>query len=104
MTRALGLAVVVGVGYFLAAWLGLTLRTGVGNAAIWPAAGIAIGASIVFERNARLAIAVAITIATIASGLTIGRSPWLAIALGLINAGQALLTAYLIERWFDRPF
>src|SRR5262245_9988251 len=103
-TRALGLAVAVGVGYFLAARLGLVLQTEVGTAAIWPAAGIAIGTSIVFGRNARLAIAAAIAIATIASSLTIGRSSWLAIALGLINAGQALLTAYLIERWFDRPF
>jgi two-component sensor histidine kinase/integral membrane sensor domain MASE1 len=104
LTRAFGLAVAVGVGYFLAARLGLALRTVVGNAAIWPAAGIAIGASIVFGRNARLAIAAAIAIATTASCLTIGRSPSLAIALGLINAGQALLTACLIERWFDRPF
>jgi two-component sensor histidine kinase/integral membrane sensor domain MASE1 len=103
-TRALGLAVAVGVGYFLAARLGLVLQTEVGTAAIWPAAGIAIGASIVFERNARLAIAAAVAIATIAFSHTIGRNPWLAIALGLINAGQALLTAYLIERWFDRPF
>src|SRR5262249_18814721 len=72
--------------------------------AICPATGIAIGASIVCGRSARLAIAAAITVATIASGLTIGRSPWLATALGLVNAGQALLAAHLIERWFDRPF
>jgi two-component sensor histidine kinase/integral membrane sensor domain MASE1 len=104
LTRALGLAVAVGISYFLAARLGLALRTEVGNAAVWPAAGIAIGASIVFRGNARFAIAAATAIATIASGLTIGTSPWVAIALGLINAGQAFLTAYVIERWFDRPF
>src|SRR5690349_16639593 len=104
LTRALGLAVAVGISYFLAAQLGLSLRTEVGNAAVWPAAGIAIGASIVFGGNARFAIAAATAIATIASGLTIGTSPWVGIALGIINAGQALLTAYVIEHWFDRPF
>jgi two-component sensor histidine kinase/integral membrane sensor domain MASE1 len=104
LIRALGLAVAVGVGYFLAARLGSALRTEAGTAAFWPAAGIAIGALIVCERDARLAIAAAIAIGTIASGLTIGGSPRLAIALGLINAGQALLTAYFIERWFSRPF
>src|SRR5215475_756651 len=98
--RALGLAVAVGIAYFLAAQLGLVLRTEVGTGAFWPGAGIAVGASIVFGRNARLAIAAAIAIATVASSLMIGRTPWLAIALGFFNAGQALLPGYLIERWF----
>ena len=104
LTRALGLSIAVGIAFFLAARFGLALRTQVGAAVFWPAAGIAVAALVVVERHARLAIAAAIAIATIAASLTIGRSPWLAIAFGLINAGQALLTAYLIERWFNRPF
>ncbi|HKX24385.1 MAG TPA: HWE histidine kinase domain-containing protein [Candidatus Saccharimonadales bacterium] len=104
LTQVLGLSVAVGVAYFLAARLGLLLRTEVGPAASYPAAGVAIGATIIFGRNLRSAIAAAIAIATVAAGVTIGRSPWLSAAFGLINAGQALLTVYLIERWFDRPF
>ena len=34
----------------------------------------------------------------------IARNPWLAVAFGFINAGQALLTAWLIERWFGSAF
>ena len=104
LTRALGLFIAVGVAFYLAARLGLALRTQVGAAVFWPAGGIAVAALIVFGRNTRSAIASAIAIATIAAGLTIGRSPWLTIAFALINIGQALLTAYLIERWFNRPF
>jgi integral membrane sensor domain MASE1 len=33
-----------------------------------------------------------------------GRSPWLAIPLSLANAGQPLITAGLIERWFADDF
>ena len=51
-----------------------------------------------------MAISAAVAIATIAYSLTIGRSPWFAIAFGVINADQALLTGYLIERWFNGSF
>ena len=34
----------------------------------------------------------------------IGRNAWLAIAFGTINAGQPLLTAWLLERWFGSRF
>lgn len=104
LTRALGHFIAVGIALFLAARLGLVLRTQTGFAVFWPAAGVAVSALIVFGRNARLAIAAAIATATIASSLTIGRSPWLAIAIGLACVSQALLTAYLIESWFGRSF
>jgi len=103
-TRALGHFIAAGIALFLAARLGLALRTQTGFAVFWPAAGIAVSALIVFGRNARLAIAAAIATATIASSLTIGRSPWLAIAIGLACVGQALLTTDLIEHWFGRSF
>jgi hypothetical protein len=102
--QSIGLGIAVGIGYFLTTRLGLALRTEMGAAAFWPAGGIAVGALIVFGRNVRLAIAAAIAIATIACSLIIGASPWPAIALGVINAGQALLTVYLIECRFDHPF
>ena len=33
-----------------------------------------------------------------------GRNPSLAIVFGLVNASQALLTSWLVERWFGRSF
>jgi hypothetical protein len=44
---ALALAIAVGLIYFVAARLGLSLRTDSGVAAFWPAAGIAIAILIV---------------------------------------------------------
>src|SRR5262249_7425730 len=36
-----------------------------------------------------------------ASGIMFGKTPWEAAAFGFINVGQALITTWLIERWFD---
>jgi PAS domain S-box-containing protein len=102
--RAVGLVIAVGIACFLAAWLGLTLRPQAGVTIFCPAVGIAVGALIALGPNARLPIAAAVTVATVASSIMFGRSPWLAIALGFVNAGQALLTTSLIERWFGRAF
>lgn len=101
---ALSLAAVTGIAYFAAACLGLVLRAEPGVAIFWPAAGIAVGALLVFGGNARVPVASAVALATIACNLMIARNPWLAIAFGSINACQALLTAWLIERWFGRGF
>src|SRR5262245_26761634 len=100
-TQATLLAVAVGIAYFLAAQLSLSFRTDVGTAAFWPGTGVAVGASIVFGRDARLRLSAAIAVASIAASLIIGRSPGLAIALGVASAGQTLLTGWLIERLFD---
>jgi uncharacterized protein YcsI (UPF0317 family) len=44
---SIGLAVAIGIAYFVAAQLGLTLRAKPGGVAVfWPAAGVAIGALI----------------------------------------------------------
>jgi PAS domain S-box-containing protein len=101
---ALGIAGVTGVAYFAAACLGLLFRTQPGVAIFWPAAGIAVGALLVLGVNARVPVAVAVVVATIACNLMIARDPWLAVAFGCINASQALLTAWFIERWFGRGF
>jgi integral membrane sensor domain MASE1 len=107
---AVWLAVAVGVAYFVAGRLGVVLCTEAEGLAVFlPAACIAIGALIALGPNARLPVAAAVGAATIACSLIacsliIGRSPWLAIAFGLVNAVQALLTAWLIERWFDGIF
>ena len=70
----------------------------------WPAAGISVGALIVWGPRARLPVAAGVVVATAVSNLLIGRNVWLAVAFGVVNAGQALLTTRLIERWFGRSF
>ena len=101
---AVGLFVVVGIAYFLAARVGVVLGISQGVPIFWPAAGIAVGAFITLGPNARLPVAVAVVAATIASGILIGRSLSLTITFAFFNTGEALLTAWLIERWFGRPF
>src|SRR5262245_53285698 len=92
------------VAYFLAARLGLALTSHAGLAFFWPAAGIATGALIVLGPAARLPVAIAVAFASIACSLTVGGSPWLALSLSIVNAGQPLVTAWLIQRWFGPVF
>src|SRR5262245_37352594 len=100
-----GLAAGVGIAYFLAAHLSLLLLTKPeGVAVFWPAAGIASGALIVFGRDARLPVAAATIIATIVANVLSDRTIWAASAKALCNAGEALLVAGLIERYFGSRF
>ena len=98
------LAVGIGIAYFLAGRLGLALRAEPGVAVFWPAAGIAVGALLALGPGARVPVAAAVVVATIACNLMIGRNAWLAILFGFINAGQTLFTAWLLERWFGSTF
>jgi PAS domain S-box-containing protein len=101
---AAGFAVAIGVAYFMAALLGVAVRANTGTSVFWPAAGIAVGALVVWGPGARLPVAIGILLATAAANLVIGRSGWLSVAFGVVNAGQAILTSILIERWFGRFF
>jgi two-component sensor histidine kinase len=96
--------VAIGSAYFMAARLGLVFLAKPGLAVFWPAAGIAVGALIALGPNARLPVTAAVVVATVIANITIGRSASLAIVFGLVNAGQTLLTAWLVERWFGRSF
>jgi PAS domain S-box-containing protein len=98
------LAVATGVAYFFAGQLGLALRDEPGMAVFWPAAGIAVGVLIALGPRTRLPVAAAVFVASTACSLTIGRNAWLSIAFALLNAGQALLTAWLLEHRFGRTF
>jgi len=49
-----GLAVAIGLAYFIAARFGLALRSDTGTSIFWPAAGIAVGALIVWGPSARV--------------------------------------------------
>ena len=103
--RSIGLAVAVGIAYFLAARLSLALLTKPdGVAVFWPAAGVAAGVLIVLGPGC-----------AIAGGCRgdrrnhRGQSPGRpnlssAIVFALCNAGEAVLAACLVERYFGSGF
>jgi PAS domain S-box-containing protein len=102
---ATGLCAAVGIAYFLAARLALFLLTQPdGVAVFWPAAGISSGTLIALRRNARIPVAVGVIAATITANLTSDRDVSASIAFALCNAGEALLVAWLIERYVGRDF
>jgi len=99
------LAVIVGVAYFLAARLSLFLLTQPdGVAVFWPAAGVSSGVLIALGRDARWPVALGVIAATITANLTSDRTIWGSITFALCNAGEALFTAWLIERFAGRDF
>ncbi len=103
---AVGLAIAVGVFYFLAARLSLALITKPdGVAVFWPAAGVSSGVLIALGPGARLPVAAGAIGATILAHLLAGDPLiWSAIVFALCNAGEAVLTAWLIERYFGVDF
>jgi PAS domain S-box-containing protein len=99
------LAGVTAVVYFLAAQLSLLLLTKPdGVAVFWPAAGVAAGAMIALGPAARWQIATGAMGATIVANLIGGRTFGASIVFALCNAGEALLCAALIERYFGPQF
>jgi hypothetical protein len=102
--RALGVGMVLACAYFLAARLGLALLSESEDIpAFWPAAGVAAGALIVLKRRARAAVVVGVLAVMVAVDLLGGRTIWAALSFGLCSAGEALLTAWLVDRWCGRP-
>jgi len=102
---SIGLAVAVGVAYFLAARLSLFLLTKPdGVAVFWPAAGVSSGILIALGRDVRWPVALGTMAATIVANLTGDRHVWSSFAFALCNAGEALLAAWLIERYFGPDF
>jgi PAS domain S-box-containing protein len=98
------LAVLVGSVYILSAKLSLSLLTPDGVAVFWPAAGVAAGALIAFGPPARWAVVVGTMAATIVANLLGDRNVWSSLVFAVCNAGEALLAAWLIERFFGSPF
>jgi PAS domain S-box-containing protein len=102
---AAGLAVAVGIAYFLAARLGLALLTKPdGVAVFWPAAGVASGVLIALGPRARLPVAAGAIAATVIANLLGDRNVSSAIVFALCNAGEALLVAGMIEFYFGSSF
>ena len=99
------LAVAIGVTYFIAARLSLALLTEPdGVAVFWPAAGISAGILIAFGRGVRLPVVLGVIAATVAANLLGDRSLLFSFAKALCNAGEAVLTAWLIEWHFGPDF
>jgi signal transduction histidine kinase len=102
---AIGLAVAVGIVYFVAARLSLALLTKPeGVAVFWPAAGVSAGALIAFGARARWPIIAGTVAATVVANLLGDRNLWGAILFGLCNAGEAALAAWLVGHFFGADF
>jgi signal transduction histidine kinase/ActR/RegA family two-component response regulator len=99
------LTVALGIAYFLAAELSLALILETdGVAVFWPAAGIAAGALISIGSAARFPVIVGVMAANILANLLGDRNIWSSIVFAACNAGEAVLVAGLIERFFGSPF
>jgi signal transduction histidine kinase len=100
-----GLAVTVGVSYYFAARLSLALLAKPeGVAVFWPAAGLAAGTLIALGRGALWPVIVGTMAATIVANLAGDRNLWSAVLFAFCNAGEAVLTAWVLERFFGPDF
>jgi PAS domain S-box-containing protein len=91
--------------YFLTAQLGLALQAQPSDVAVfWPASGIAAGILIVAGRRACPALVIGVVVGTVAANLLSDRSLLTSILNGFCNAGEAVLVAWLIEKWFGPQF
>lgn len=103
--RSLGLAIAVGIAYFLGARLGLALLTQPDDVAVfWPASGIAAGTLVALGPKARWPVAIGIMAATVVANLMGDRNLAAAVAFALCNAGETILIAGLIARHFGPRF
>jgi signal transduction histidine kinase len=103
--RAMALAALIGIVYFLAARLSLVLLTKPeGVAVFWPAAGVSAGVLIALGSPALWPVVFGTMAATIAANLFGDRNLWSAVLFGLCNAGEAVLTAWLIAHYFGSDF
>ena len=103
--NAIALTVAVGIVYFVAARLSLALLTKPeGVAVFWPAAGVSAGTLIALGFRARWPVIFGTVAATILANLLGDRNVWSAVLFGLCNAVEAVLTAWLIHRYFGPDF
>src|SRR5262249_16537976 len=85
------LAVALGIAYFCAGQLSLTvIAKSDGLAMFWLAGGVSSGVLIALGRDARLAVASATIVATIILHLMGGRNIWVSAAFALCNVGETL--------------
>ena len=103
--NSVGLAIAVGIAYFLAARLSLFLLTKPdGVAVFWPAAGVSAGVLISLGSRALLPVIAGTMAATLVANLLGDRNLWSAIFFAVSNALEAGLVAALIQRYFGQSF
>jgi signal transduction histidine kinase len=102
---SVGLTIAVGISYFLAAQLSLALLTKPDDVAVfWPAAGVAAGILIALGPTARLPVVAGTIVASFPANFFAYGTIWGPIVLALSNAGEVVLVAGLIERYFGSAF
>src|SRR5947199_11503 len=100
----LGLAAAIGIIYFLAARLSLALISRPdGVAVFWPAAGVSSGVLIGLGPAALLPMIAGTMAATVIANLLGDRNIWSALVFALCNAGEPVIVALLIQRFFGSP-
>jgi integral membrane sensor domain MASE1 len=102
---SIGLAVAIGLAYFLAAWLayGLSLQSE-GLAVFWPAPGVSSGLLIALGPRARWPVVSGVMVAVVADHLIMADPLRVGIAFALSDAAETLIIAGLIERYFGTEF
>jgi PAS domain S-box-containing protein len=101
----LGTAFAIAFAYFWAARLGLAMLAKPADVAVfWPASGVAAGILISAGRRAGVALVVGVLVGTVAANLMSDRSFLTSVLKGFCNAGEVVLMAWLLERWFGRSF
>ena len=96
---------VIAIAYLLAARLGLALLLARSDVAVfWPASGLAAGILITLGPRAGPGLVIGVIVGTVAAGLLGSRELLTSIFNGIWNAGEAVLAAWLLERWFGQPF
>jgi signal transduction histidine kinase len=102
---SIGLAVAVGLVYFLAAWLsyGLSLQSE-GLAVFWPASGVSSGLLIALGSRARWPVVSGVIAAVVTDHLIMADPLRVGIVFALSDAAETLIIAGLIERYFGAEF
>ena len=106
---SIGLAVAVGLAYFLVAYLSLTglfFLVSEGVAVFWPAAGISAGILIALGPRARWPVATGVFVAVflVVRFVMVNRNVWLATIFALCDVVEPLIIAELIRRYFGTDF
>ena len=101
----LGAAITIALVYFLAAQLGLSLLAKPSDVAVfWPASGIAAAILIAAGRRVGIALVLGVMVGSVAANLMSDRSILTSLFVGFCSAGEAVLAAWLLDRWFGRAF
>jgi signal transduction histidine kinase len=101
----IGLALLAGLAYFLAAKLSLGLMTEPdGVAVFWPAAGISSGLLIAMGRAARGPILIGVMVAIVVANLMSDRNIWASCAFAVCNALEAIIVSGLVLHYFGTDF